>query len=549
MNPDAPIISLPEYDSNPFIASLPPLQSKKDVLASLAMKPIYDQKERLYPAHIRMHCIMRLEGYFEPLERQIQLAQRFDMLLRRGYVGRNPLTTDYIHRLKNGVERYEANSIDAPVKHTIRNSANSFALVGCSGNGKSTAIERLIAHYTQCISHHSPFSLQQIVWLKLECPYQGSIRQLCLNFFASVDQLVGTNYLATYASKNTSNVDRLMVQMAHIANLHGIGVLIIDEIQHLDKSSVGPEGILNFLVTLVNTIGIPVILVGTLSALPMLQDNFRQARRASGMGSLVWDPMPKNSSWEYFIKKLWQYQWTAEFSELTPAIMNTLYDQSQGIIDIVVKLFMLVQLRLVSIGETRKNTFREIITPDLIRRVVQDDLQLVQPMLHALRNKDLSALSKYDDLLPLQTYVSKKFSDALNSTSGTSEIDPTIFSTESQEQPLPPDTLNSTEVIRNALKALRIADDIIEVTIKDALAQYPSADPLLLISSITSTLSGPSKLKKSVKKAKSIETPVLELPAEDLRRIISLQASNEVSAYDALLTAGIVKIPLLDIGA
>lgn len=55
-----------------------------------------------------------------------------------------------------------------------------------------------------------------------------------------------------------------MALMSQIANVHAIGVLVIDEIQHLSMSrSGGVEKMLNFFVTLVNVIGLPVVMVGT----------------------------------------------------------------------------------------------------------------------------------------------------------------------------------------------------------------------------------------------------------------------------------------------
>lgn len=50
--------------------------------------------------------------------------------------------------------------------------------------------------------------------------------------------------------------------MRQIANFHAIGLLIIDEIQHLNIKP-GADKMLNFFVTLVNVISLPVIMVGT----------------------------------------------------------------------------------------------------------------------------------------------------------------------------------------------------------------------------------------------------------------------------------------------
>jgi hypothetical protein len=89
-SPDIEQSVLPEYRDNPFIAALPPLWSTSETYERLRLLPHYDPAERLYADHVRPHCIMRLFRYFEPLEQHLTLADRFGMLLRQGYLGRNP---------------------------------------------------------------------------------------------------------------------------------------------------------------------------------------------------------------------------------------------------------------------------------------------------------------------------------------------------------------------------------------------------------------------------------------------------------------------------
>lgn len=531
-NADMP--ALREYQDNPFIAKLPPLLSQQDMLTALTSHPEFDERECSYPTHLRKHCVMRLGRYFEPLERQLQLAERFGMLLRQGYVGRNPLTHDYIRHLQNGAERIEAKSLHIDNLYPIKNTAGSFALAGCSGVGKSKSIENVLHLYPQCIQHSVPFSLVQIVWLKLDSPYQGSPKQLCINFFSAVDRLIGTNYFKAYGSQRNS-VDEMMVHMAHVANLHALGVLVVDEIQHLNKSKMGPEALLNFLVTLVNTICVPVILIGTLSAVPMLQGNFRQARRSSGLGSLVWDRLPKSTTWNYFIDQLWKYQWTREKTPISEEIRDVLYDESQGILDIVVKLFMLTQLRVISIGDVRDTP--EILTPQLMRKVAREDFRIVQPMIDALRRNDTKALLKYDDLMPLQEHVEQAFASAMQS-QGAKFMQQPVAKNKVQ---MPVPAQDDHDPILAALRTLNVSDDIAHVLINEARAQHPSTDPLLLMASIAERLvAQPIKAKKPELAAQ---------PEFDLRRIVSIGKESRRSGYEALLAADMVKPPLLDIAA
>ena len=62
--------------------------------------------------------------------------------------------------------------------------------------------------------------------------------------------------------------------MRQISNHHAIGLLVIDEIQHLSvNKSGGAEKMLNFFVTLVNTVGLPVVMVGTPKARFIFEGN------------------------------------------------------------------------------------------------------------------------------------------------------------------------------------------------------------------------------------------------------------------------------------
>ncbi|WP_268798726.1 ATP-binding protein [Pseudomonas huanghezhanensis] len=166
------------------------------------------------------------------------------------------MTHDYIRHLQNDFHRTREKDIFAENLLPVENTATSFSVIGCSGVGKSKAIEKILHQYPRRIAHTEPFSLVQLPWLKLDCPHQGSPRQLCKNFFASVDKLLCTEYEKLYGNVR-AGLDEMLVHMAQVANLHALGLLVIDEIQHLRKSKssqnlAGSDQLLNFLVTLVN---------------------------------------------------------------------------------------------------------------------------------------------------------------------------------------------------------------------------------------------------------------------------------------------------------
>jgi AAA domain len=397
-------IELPEYAENPFIVKLPPLFSAKKALEALRELPPFDPAERQHPAHLRAHYIFRLARWFEPLQKDLQLHASIGALIRQGYLGRDIRTGSYTRGLQESCVWIAKRDLNAP-QSPICPAAASFALLGCSGMGKTTSVRRILGLYPQVIHHDEPLSLDQVVHLILDCPSGASPKQLCMSFFEKIGCLTDMPYLARYGGRRRS-VDEMMIYMAHVAKLHALGVLVIDEIQHLKQArGTGADMLLNFLVTLVNTIGVPVIIVGTTSALPLLQGNFRQARRATG--SPVWERMKEGPEWYHFITRMWPYQWTKEVTPLTDEIRQVLYKESQGIIDIVVKLFMLAQRRALELGLAHRP---ERLEAKLLRRVAFDHFAIIRPMIEALDRGDAEA---FDDLRPLQDLVRQLLSDTL----------------------------------------------------------------------------------------------------------------------------------------
>lgn len=94
--------------------------------------------------------------------------------------------------------------------------------------------------------------------------------------------------------------------------------------------------------------------IGTMKAKALLQKDFRQARRSSGQGDMVWQQMKQDDDWEVLITSMWDYQWTKQYTELTKELLNTIYEESQGIVDVAVKLYLLAQARAIESGLEKK---------------------------------------------------------------------------------------------------------------------------------------------------------------------------------------------------
>jgi hypothetical protein len=399
------------YQGNPFIEALPAIMTEDEVIEAMARYPSYDESERCLPAHVRLHAIWNALQFFAPLPVHIDLDQRFSRMIRIGYQMRNPLGRGFWRNLDDKCKSLELST------RLVRNCAHStplgFTIIGFPGVGKSTSVEAVLSLYPQVIYHNRyhdrDFNVAQIVWLKLECPHDGSIKGLCLNFFQAIDDLLGTKYEHNYAGGRRTT-DELLPNMARVAAIHGLGVLVIDEIQRLNRAkSGGAEKMLNFFVQLTNSIGVPVVLVGTYKARSVLSGEFHQIRRGTGQGDLVWDRMEegewvegdtgkKPGIWQLFLESLWTYQYVGVPCALMRELGQVLYEETQGITDFAAKVYMLAQVRAITTASTPK---AEVISADIIRSVARDSLKQAQPVLIALRRGDTRFLSTVPDVNPI----------------------------------------------------------------------------------------------------------------------------------------------------
>ena len=199
----------------------------------------------------------------------------------------------------------------------------------------------------------------------------------------------------------------MLPAMARVASIHKLGALIIDELQHLSEAkSGGAARMLNFFVQLVNTIGMPVILIGTYKAKQLLSKEFRQARRSTGEGDPIWENMQEDDIWRVFLKTLWQYQFVRHPVSFDDELSHIFYDETQGITDLAAKLFVVAQMRAIS-------SDKEKLTPAIIRSAAADLLRMVASALDAMRRNDRLALQQFEDIsLPeIKPYIKRTLAD------------------------------------------------------------------------------------------------------------------------------------------
>jgi hypothetical protein len=520
---------LPEYANNPLIAALPKILSPLEVVEQLTKRPEFNNEEIGLEGHIRIHAVARLtRNFFVPQTLHVVLEQKISQMIRKSYLGRNPKSADFKRKLNAIRDILQELDLTSYSHDAVNSTASSMGIIGISGAGKSTTTNIILNTYDRVI-YHPDYNLLQVPWIKIDCPYDGSLSEFCGSFFIALDKRLNTNYRQKYTSGRPS-IGKMIADVADLCLIHAVGLIVVDEFQHMNLAKSGGEKkMINFLVTLVNVIEVSVVLIGTPKALGLFSKEFRQARRASGEGSIIWDRMPCDENWEEFVNELWGFQWLQSPKDLDEVMTMKLYELSQGVPDIVVKLFCMAQARSILLA---KNPSEEYLSEELLEDVFEEEFSVVKPMLDALRSDNSRVLEKCDDLvIPeiegalLNTFDHLK-NQALNKKCRV-EVGDT----------------SETKVINSAIEALigmGISSDIAQPLVMDVIKSNPEITLIQIIHQATCSLSGiqPDLAKPKKEVVTYVKANVWgQLTYNDMRKIY---ADKTGTMYEVMDERGLV---------
>lgn len=384
------------HEGNPLIEALPPIMSTKQICDSVQWLPTPPSAEdRQKPVELRIHELPKVRKLIYALPEYGLHSSVMSVILREGYTNRNPVHVETWQQLY-----YSNVASDRPPPPPEPNAHRASGVIfsGLSGMGKSTFMNRFLQLYPQVIQHSTykgrEFIHPQLVWIKIDCPGNGSLSGLVLKFFEAVDKALGTRYVDDYFPKGgkTPTQPVLLRTMARIAANYFLGVLIIDELQNLNRAKTqGDEGFLTFLSSLVEHIGVPVIGVGTPAVTKLFKNALQHARRAAAMGFYNFQRFDEEEdAWTEFLESIIPYCWLEKPIELTPELKSALYDHSQGITAILIALFVLAQYRCLA-----ENC---VFDRDVLDSVAMYELAPLQDAIRMLRNGNTAALQEYEDL-------------------------------------------------------------------------------------------------------------------------------------------------------
>lgn len=318
------------YPGNPYVEALPPMLAGQELIRALASVPLYSTSDRDRSTGERLQLLSALYEFYQPLTMTLDLYCEVYNAMQHCYGQYTPQRETAA--LQQGYAAMQGKAVAASI-----GGGNSFSVVGVSGLGKSTALQRVLSLFPQII-HHERYKgqmlcCQQIPYLVVQTPHDGSVKAMILDIYLQLDTLLGTSY-QHYALAHKLTLDVLVSQLNQIVRVNHVGLLVIDELQNIAYRKNGIRFI-NFLVQLINAAGVSICMVGTPRVLQVLQQEFRSARRTTG---LIYDRLPDDKEFALLLHGLWHYQYTRFATDLTSEMQSWLYRKTQGIPDVLVKL-------------------------------------------------------------------------------------------------------------------------------------------------------------------------------------------------------------------
>ncbi|HBB7903068.1 TPA: ATP-binding protein [Escherichia coli] len=341
---------LPEYRGNPLMEALPEALSDDEVFFEMSYFPEIDEDIRwTAPAKIREQYVDRIKKFRCPQTNLIEAYRMIYRALRESYAARNPLksgTVQYLHYYGN-----ERPDIE-PDSGYFKSQAETITIVGMSGSGKTTMIEQIMDYFPQVIEHSSykgafPGLSKQIVWLKINCPYNSSVRDLCEEILLKLDDASGIE-------RTTPEIRNgpLARQIAQRIKSSFLGILVIDEMQRLKFSRTGGENkLIDFLHEIVDSMGVSMVFCGNPPFDETLARKMRIARRAESGGYMnILNVRYDSQDWQSFIHYLWPLQWTNIETPLSDELNEKLFVLSKGNIGLAQMIYRRAQLKVIGSG-------------------------------------------------------------------------------------------------------------------------------------------------------------------------------------------------------
>lgn len=336
------------YPGNPDICALPRYASLTEIKTqnSIPLRGYDEKKAREMPLSERKIELLRLKDVRIPFPFHGKVDMFLNTVMVSAYASRKLAITDRPMEYDVGSGVQKSNIITAGTN--ICSNTMGFSIIGASGSGKSTAFQLASAKYPRAIRHHlEGISYVQIPIIRLTAFANGNLSALYYMFASQLDEILDSGDLHYRQMKGGTNLGKMTAVVEDWIKRYHIGVIAIDEIQLMDFSPNSAKSIENLL-TITAMTGVALIMIGTQDACSCWNSVLRLQRRTQSLTVRADEYCRQKEYVELLIKRIWKYQWLSKKAELTDGIMEALYEESQGSIDLLTTLWMMIQFEAIS---------------------------------------------------------------------------------------------------------------------------------------------------------------------------------------------------------
>lgn len=309
-----------------LVVKLPPMLSGAELLSALEVLPPYDESIRNQDAATRLMALSDLYKIYLPSQMSIEIYSKLYLALLRSLQKKGTKTAiEQRNQNHRAIRQLECNG--------ILGGSDSFTIIGTSGIGKSSAINRAIdlISATGIIQTEKPYT-KIIPCVVVQCPFDSSVKGLLLEILRKVDESLETKYYEN-AIRARATTDMLIGSVSQVA-LNHIGLLVVDEIQNVCNNRNG-KSLVGMLTQLINNSGISICMVGTPESAVFFEQAMQLARRSLG---LQYGAAEYNAYFRHFCETLFEYCYVSQKAMITDTITEWLYSHSGGIVSVVVSL-------------------------------------------------------------------------------------------------------------------------------------------------------------------------------------------------------------------
>ena len=348
---------------------MPDMLAGDELIERLTVKPVYDESIRNQPMNVRLMALSSLYDLYIPSQMSVEIYNKIYLSVMRSI--QKKATKEAVQ------QRYKNYQIKRGItSNGIMGGMDSYTIIGCSGIGKSSAIQHAIEAIdgTKEIILDDPYR-KIVPCLIVQCPFDSSVKNLLLEILRKIDEILGSDFYPTAVrSKYTTDA---LIGIVSQACLNNIGLLVVDEIQNVVNSANG-KNLVGVLTQLINNSGISICMVGTPESKSFFEQKMYLARRALG---LYYDRLEMDAYFCQFCYELFQFQYVKNPTQINQSIIEWLYNHSAGVLSLVVTLFhdaqemaILNGKEIVSIGtlndayESRMQFMQEYIQPKQTRK-------------------------------------------------------------------------------------------------------------------------------------------------------------------------------------